>query len=102
MQESEAMATPAKHIKIPKTFSSRDVDESFCHFEICSTAKEWNAATQAIKLLTLLEGEALVVWLVLSEEDKAKAKKAIKSKLLPPVLSALDRFNRRSILPEEP
>ena len=98
------MATPAKHISIPKTFSSGDVDEWFSRFEICSTANEWNAATQAAKLPTLLEGEALAVWLELDDDDKAdysKAKKAIKSKLLPPAFSALDRFNRRSMLPGE-
>ena len=41
---------------------------------------EWSA--KAVKLLTLLEGEALVVWLELSGEDKedyVKAKKVIKS-----------------------
>jgi len=52
MQEPEAMATPAKHISIPKSFSSGDVDKWFCHFEICSTANEWNAVTQATKLRT--------------------------------------------------
>ena len=44
-----------KHISIPKTFSSGDVDEWFCRFEICSKANDWNAATQAAKLPTLLE-----------------------------------------------
>ena len=101
--DTDVMATP-KHISIPKTFSSGDVDEWFCRFEICSTANEWNAATKATKLPTLLEGEALAVWLELSVEDKedyTKAKKAIKSKLLPPAFSALDRFNRRFMLPGE-
>jgi len=48
MQESEAMATPAKYINIPKTFSSGDLDKWFCSFEICRTANEWSAATQAV------------------------------------------------------
>ena len=99
------MTTSAnKHISIPKTFSSGDVDEWFCRFEICSKANDWNAATQAAKLPTLLEGEALAVWLELSEEDKgdySKAKKGIKTKLLPTAFSALDKFNRRSMLPGE-
>ena len=76
-----------------KHFSSLDADEWFSHFEICSTANDWNAATQAMKLPTLLKGEALAIWLKLSNGDKAdydKAKKAIKSKLLPPALSALE------------
>lgn len=40
----------------------------------------------------------------LSEEDKedyAKAKKAIKSKLLPPTFMALEKFNGRSVLQGE-
>ena len=97
------MATNAsKHISVPKTFSSGDVDEWFCCFEICSKANEWNGATKAAKLPTLLEGEALAVWLELSEEDKedyVKVKKAIKSKLLPPTFTALEKFNGRSMLP---
>jgi len=35
-----------------------------------------NAVTQAMKLPTLLEGEALTVWLELSDEDKAYYSKA--------------------------
>ena len=57
-----------------------------------------------LKLPTLLEGEALAVWLKLTEEDKedySKAKKAIKSKLLPPPFSALNKFNQRTLLPGE-
>ena len=97
-------ANPSKHISIPKTFSSGDVDEWFSRFEICCKANDWSGATKAAKLPTLLEGEALAVWLELSEEDKddySKAKKAIKSKLLPTAFSALDKFNRRSMLPGE-
>ena len=94
----------SKHISLPKTFSSGDVDEWFSRFEICCKANEWNGATKAAKLPTLLEGEALAVWFELSEEDKedySKAKKTIKSKLLPPVFSALDKFKQRSMLPGE-
>ena len=75
----------SKHISVPKTFSSGDLDEWFCRFKICCKANEWNGATKAAKLPTLLEGEALAVWIENSEEDKedyAKAKKAVKSKLV--------------------
>ena len=80
------------------------MDEWFSRFEICCKANDWDAATQAVKLPTLLEGEALAVWLELSEDDQrdyGKAKKAIKSKLLPMTFTALDEFNRRSIRPGE-
>ena len=46
---------------------------------ITKQINEWNGATKAVKLPTLLEGEALAVWMELSEEDKedyAKVKKA--------------------------
>ena len=98
------MSNSSKHISIPKTFSSGDADEWFSRFEICSKANDWNAATKATKLPTLLEGEALAVWLELTEEDKedySKAKKAIKNKLLPPAFSAVDKFNQRTLLPGE-
>ena len=95
------MSNPSKHISTLKTFSSGDADEWFGRFEICCKANDWNAATKATKLPTLLEGEALAVWLELTEEDKedyGKAKKAIKSKLLSPAFSALDK---RTLLPGE-
>ena len=99
------MATNSrKHISVPKTFSLGDVDEWFCHFEICCKTNEWNGATKAAKLPTLLEGEALAVWIKLSEEDKedcGKAKKVIKSKLLPTTFMALEKFNGRLMLPSE-
>ena len=44
------------------------------------------------------------MWLELSEEDKedyVKVKKAIKSKLLPPTFTVLEKFNGRSMLPGE-
>ena len=75
------MSNSSKHISIPKTFSSGDADEWFSRFEICSKANDWNAATKATKLPTLLE-EALAVWLELTEEDKedySKAKKRLKT-----------------------
>ena len=52
--------------------------------------------TERLKQLTLLEGEALAVWMELSEEDKedyAEVKKVIKSKLLPTTFMALEKFN---------
>ena len=77
--ECVLMSNPSKHISILKMFSSGDADEWFSCFEICCKANDWNAATKAAKLPTLLEGGALAVWLELTEEDKedyGKAKKA--------------------------
>ena len=67
-----AMTQPvsSKHISLPSIFSSENIIEWFTCFEICSKANEWNEVTQALKLPTLLEGEALASWLELSEEEQ--------------------------------
>ena len=70
------MSNPSKHINLPNTFSSGNVDEWFSRFEICCKANEWNGATKAAKLPMLLVEEALTVWLELSEEDKEDYSKA--------------------------
>ena len=59
-----------KHLSLPKTFASGDVKR----FEICCSANDRNAATKELKLQTLLEGEALAVWLELSEETQKKVR----------------------------
>ena len=50
------MATTSSH---PKSFSTGDDIEWFQRFQICSHANEWNDTKKALKLPTLLEGEAL-------------------------------------------
>ena len=62
------MAT-GRHVSLPKPFASGDVNEWCQRFEMCSKANEWNNATMALKLPTLLEGEALAVWMELTEEQ---------------------------------
>ena len=39
-------------------------------FELCSAANGWKEETKAVKLPTLLEGDALAVWLDLNEDEK--------------------------------
>ena len=56
----------ARQVSVPKPFCDGDAREWFQRFEICATANQWNAATQALKLITLLEGEVLAIWLELS------------------------------------
>jgi len=58
-------------------------------YVVLKSAAQLTSGMQLHKLPTLLEGGAIVVWLELSEENYGKAKKAIKSKLLLPALSAL-------------
>ena len=75
------MAT--NHFSVPKSFSSEDAAEWFKRFDICSAANKWSEETKALKLPTLLEGEALAIWLALDEDvqkeyDQVKAKMVIK------------------------
>ena len=74
------------HISLPKALASGDVNEWFKHCDICCKANGWNETTSALKLPTLLEGEALAIWLELSEEqqgDYAAAKKEICTAMMP-------------------
>lgn len=73
---NEVMAE--RHISIPKPFAAGDIGEWFQRFEICCKANSWNDATKAVKLPTLLEGEALAVWLELSEGEQEEYKTAKK------------------------
>ena len=54
------------------------VGEWFKRLEICCSANEWNDATKAVKLPTLLEGEAFAIWLDLSEDTQKEYKEASK------------------------
>ena len=75
-----------RHISLPKPFSSGDVEDWFQRFDICARANGWEAGTKAKKLPTLLEGDALAVWLELTQEqqdDYAVTKKAMERRCYP-------------------
>ena len=59
-----------QHISIPKSFSEGSIREWLQHFEICCRANGCNDEMKALKLPTLLEGEALAMWMELSEEEQ--------------------------------
>jgi len=87
------------HISVPKPFSSGDVSEWLRRFEICSKANKWNEETQALKLPTLLEGEALAVWLELSEDEQSSMetiKRKLKEKMMPMKFISLSQFHARN------
>ena len=56
------------HVSLPKPFVSGDAHDWFKWFDICCRANGWDAVTKALKLPTLLEGEALAVWSDMEEE----------------------------------
>ena len=75
-----------KHISLQAPFKEGDQTEWFKRYEICCTANEWSEATQLVKLPTLLEGEALAVWLELAPEDQRDyktAKRTITARMSP-------------------
>ena len=94
-----------RHISIPKSFSEGNTTrEWFQRFEICCRANGWNDEMKALKLPTLLEGEALAVWMELSEEEQqdiARAKEKMIKKMAPTEFVSLEKFQKRKILPGE-
>ena len=62
------MAT--SHFSVSKLFSVGDI-HGFTHFELCSKANQWGG-----KLPELLEGEALAVWMELSDVESVDYKVA--------------------------
>ena len=73
-----------QHISIPKPFSEGNTREWFQRFKICCRANGWSDEVKALKLPTLLEGEALAVWLKLTEEEQkdiARAKEKMIKKM---------------------
>ena len=97
------MTTPSA-ISVPKQFSEGSPVDWFQRFEICCNANSWGDETKAKRLPTLLEGEALAVWLELSE-DEQKDYKVAKAKILermgPVQFILMDDFHRCWLLPGE-
>ena len=94
----------SKHISVPRPFQAGDITEWLLRFEICSKANGWDAAKKALKLPTLLEGEALAAWTELTEEeqaDYAATTKQLKKKLSPLEFSSLEAFHKRKLRPGE-
>ena len=88
-----------RHVSIPKPFSTGDITEWFQRFEICMLqGQRWNEEAKAVKLPTLLEGEAIAVWLELSEEEQAEyktVKKLLCKRLMPMEFISLDDLHKR-------
>ena len=91
-----------RHISLPKPFANGDVNEWFQRFDICSRANRWEDDAKALKLPTLLEGEALAIWLELSEEEKSnygEARKKIVEAMMPMGFISLNDFHRHKLRP---
>ena len=96
--------TTATAISIPKPLAEGDPIEWLQRFDICCTANGWDDEAKAKRLPTLLEGEALAVWLELSKAEQKRYKDA-KAKLIermgPMQFTSMDDFHRCRLLPGE-
>ena len=93
-----------KHASVPKPLATGDASEWFIRFEICSKANEWDNAKMALKLPTLMEGEALAVWLDIAEGEQADykvVKEKVVEKMKPMGFVALEEFHKRKMQPGE-
>ena len=79
------MATPVTHISLPRPFTSGDVAEWFQCYKICCCANAWDAEKKALKIPTLLECEALAVWLKLTD-DQQKDYDVTKAKIIDAIM----------------
>ena len=93
------MTTPSA-ISVPKQFSEGSPVDWFQRFEICCNANSWGRSESQ----EATEGEALAVWLELSE-DEQKDYKVAKAKILermgPVQFVSMDDFHRCRLLPGE-
>ena len=94
------MTTASKHISLPRPFSEGDPNDWFQKYEICCVANEWADELKAKKLPTLLEGEALAVWLELTTEQQGTyqtAKAKIVERMAPVRFVSFDEFRARKL-----
>ena len=93
-----------KHISLPKPFSSGNASDWLKRFEICSASNSWSDEMKAKKLPTLLEGEALAIWLEMTAETQADytaARDMLITKMNPEAFISLDEFHQRKLHPGE-
>ena len=92
------------HSSLLKTVDTGKAFEWCQRVEICCRANGWDNDKMALKLPTLLEGEALAIWLELTEEeqkDYAVTKKKIIDTIKPMSFISLDDFHKRVLRPAE-
>ena len=93
--------TAGSHVSIPKPFSSGDVVEWFQRFNLCSDANKWEDEVKAVKMPTLLEGEALAAWLDLAEGLRDGTEATYIDGLMSIAFTLLNKFHARKLLPGE-
>ena len=98
------MANQSTHVNMPKPFNTGNVTEWFQHYEIYFHTNSWDNEKKALKLPTLLEGEALAVWLELSKDeqkDYALTKQNIVDAIRPMSFVSLEDFHKQVLFTGE-
>ena len=75
--------------------------EWLTRLEISARANAWTDERKALTLPTLLEGEALAVWLELNEAEQGDYNEKLVAKLRPPGFVSLEEFNARKLRTDE-
>ena len=71
------MAVASVAISVPKLFRQETPPSGFCDLISASAANDWKDEVKAVKLPTLLEGEALAAWLDLGEDDRKDTRPSV-------------------------
>lgn len=94
------------HVSLPRVFSTGNFKEWIVRFKICADSNGWEEAKRHTKIATFLEGEALAVYLELTDVDKEDFEKivaALEKNFHPDTehINTMATFNSRDLLPNE-
>lgn len=99
-------ASTDKHVSVPRVFSSGNFREWLTRFKICAKSNGWDDAVWHNKIATFLEGEALAVYLELTDAQRLKfddITSSLDTNFHPAAqqFDMLSTFNLRVMLPNE-
>ena len=100
------MSSTNQHVSVPRTYSTGNFREWLTRFKICALSNGWDDSILHRKIASFLEGEALAVYLELSDTQKEKFSEitsALEKNFHPDSqqFDMLSAFNSRVMLPDE-